>query len=156
MCTQAPAPRHATDHRSIPRPNVPASSAPLNPTTSSAGGGDTGDKILDDLLVDERRAKEIIEWFRVNQQVDVSTMDLPELEQLFAEQGPGTTLGQDHEPYPHVRIPITCMDSHLLNAITQVHVAARPASVTRSALSHLQGLIMSAAKLLIIFNYHSR
>jgi hypothetical protein len=89
-------PHHATDHCSIPRPNVPASSTLLNLTTSSAGGGNTGDKILDDLLVDERRTKEIIDWFQVNQQVDVSTMDLPELEQLFTEQGPGMTLGQDH------------------------------------------------------------
>jgi hypothetical protein len=74
----------------------------LNP--AAAAGNEPRDEILDDLLKDERRAQEIIQWFQLNEHVDVSTLDLAELEQIFAEHGPGTTLANDHEPYPNVRI----------------------------------------------------
>jgi hypothetical protein len=80
-----------------------------NLDTGPATVDNTRDEILDELLKDERRVKEIIEWFQQNKRIDVSTLDLPELEKLFAEQGPGTTLTDDHDPYPNVCFSATCV-----------------------------------------------
>jgi hypothetical protein len=47
--------------------------------------------------------------------VDVSTLDLAQLEQIVAEHGPGTTLANSHEPYPNVSII-----SFIFSLITQL------------------------------------
>jgi hypothetical protein len=60
------------------------------------------DAILQAVQEEERHRDELINWFKKNRGLRFDTLDLPELEQLFAEQGPGTTLPPNHNPYPNV------------------------------------------------------
>jgi hypothetical protein len=63
---------------------------------------DRTDPILQAVLEEEARTRELVHWFKVNCGKDLSTLDLPELEALFTEQGLGTTLPPNHMPYPNV------------------------------------------------------
>ncbi|KAG8793962.1 hypothetical protein FRC12_001021 [Ceratobasidium sp. 428] len=98
MTPQRPSRRNLSESNSdASRPNISIS-------TNASLPAEPRDEILEELQHDKARTKEIIEWFKTNQGIDVSTLDLPELKNLFGEQGPGTTLSKHHNPYPNIQI----------------------------------------------------